>query len=86
MEQLIPRPTRAEEQRALLDKWEQRLYPIFLELALDLREFWRRWDSARDEDARESVRDVRLVSEMVVRTMHKGGFDARPDSLEALVD
>ena len=86
MEQPIRKPTRNEEQRALLEKWEQRLYPIFLELSLDVREFWRRWDNGRDEDARESVRDLKMISEMVMSTMRRSGFDARTGSLEASAD
>jgi hypothetical protein len=45
MEQPIRKPTRTEELRDLLEKWEERLYPVFLQLGLDVREFWQRWDT-----------------------------------------
>jgi hypothetical protein len=80
------KPARSEELRALLDKWEQRLHPEFLNLGLDIREFWRRWENDPDTASRKSVRELKLVEEMVLQRMQRCLFDARPQSLEALAD
>jgi hypothetical protein len=75
---------RNEERRALLEEWGQRLYPHFLEMGLDFRRFSQRWDG--DENTRQAVSDVKLITEMVVTTMHTASFNARAESLEALAD
>lgn len=86
MDDPINKMTRSEERDALIEKWQQRLHPVFLDLGLDVCEFWQRWDSGSRKDVQESGRDVKALGEMVILTMHKAAFDTRLDSLEALAD
>jgi hypothetical protein len=86
MEEAMCQTRRSEEQKLLLENWERRLYPLFLEMGLEFREFWSRGEKDGAEDPRGAIRDFRFITEMVTRAMYRGCFDARSETLESLSD